>query len=312
MVGVHPPALKTYPDLAWFLGIVERLTAKALFFRGEGKPVFVAIRGDLDVNEVKLKNALKARDVEPMDEAMVRSAGLVAGSASPVGLSGMTIVADESLTMATNLVAGANEDDWHLRNTNYGRDWRADVVANVALAREGDACARCGTALEVRRGIEMGHVFKLGTMYADALDVQYLDEGGERQPVVMGCYGIGLERLIAACIEANHDENGITWPEEVAPYDVHVVALNLDQEAVQMALAGLEEGLKGAGLSVLVDDRDESAGIKFKDADLLGIPWRVTVSPRALERGGVELRNRRTGETEVFTAEDVLGRIRRD
>jgi prolyl-tRNA synthetase len=312
MERVHTPGQKTIADLARFLGIEERQTAKAVFFRADGKPVFVAIRGDLDVNEVKLKNALKARDVEPMDEATVRSAGLVAGSASPVGLTGITVVADESVTTASNLVAGANEDDWHLRNTNYGRDWRADLVANVALAREGDACARCGTVLEVRRGIEMGHVFKLGTMYADALDVQYLDEAGERQPVVMGCYGIGLERLIAACIEANHDENGITWPEEVAPYDVHVVALNLDQEAVQMALGSLEEGLEGAGLSVLVDDRDESAGIKFKDADLLGIPWRATVSPRALERGGVELRNRRTGETEVVAAEEVIGRIGRD
>jgi prolyl-tRNA synthetase len=245
-----------------------------------------------------------------MDEATVKHAGLVAGSASPVGLTGMTVVADTSIPDAVNLVAGANEDDWHLKNTNHGRDWQADLVADIALAREGDACARCGTALEVQRGIEMGHVFKLGTMYAEAMDVQYENETGERRHVVLGCYGIGVERLIAACIEANHDDNGITWPAEVAPYDVHIVALNLDQAPVVDTLDRLERDLESAGLSVLVDDRDESAGVKFKDADLLGIPWRVTVSPRALERGGVELRNRATGEVQVVPAGDVLGRVR--
>ncbi|MEX0683425.1 MAG: proline--tRNA ligase [Dehalococcoidia bacterium] len=310
MERVHTPGQKTIAELAAFLGIDEQQTAKAVFFRVDGKPVFVAIRGDLDVNEIKLKNALKAMDVEPMDEATVVKAGLVAGSASPVGLTGMTVIADTSIPDATNLVAGANEDDWHLKNTNYGRDWQADLVADIALAREGDACARCGTALEVQRGIEMAHVFKLGTMYAEAMDVQYENEAGERHHVVMGCYGIGVERLIAACVEANHDENGITWPAEVAPYDVHIVALNLDQEAVQTTLAQLERDLEAAGLSILVDDRDDSAGIKFKDADLLGIPWRVTVSPRALERGGVELRARVSGETEVVPAGHVLGRVR--
>ncbi|HEX6030425.1 MAG TPA: proline--tRNA ligase [Tepidiformaceae bacterium] len=307
---VHTPGQKTIADLAKFLGVDEKQTAKAVFYRVDNKPVFVAIRGDLDVNEVKLKNALKAKDVEPMDEQMVRNAGLVAGSAGPVGITTMMIVADSSVVEATNLVAGANENDWHLVNTNYGHDWNADVVADIALAREGDACAQCGTALEVRRGIEMGHVFKLGTMYSEAFDVDYLDEQGERHPCVMGCYGIGLERLLAACIEANHDENGIMWPAQVAPYDVHVVALNLDQEAVQSALEGLERELEAAGLSALVDDRDESAGIKFKDADLLGIPWRVTVSPRALEKGGVELRNRRSGETGVVAPAEALERVR--
>ncbi|MEX1102807.1 MAG: proline--tRNA ligase, partial [Dehalococcoidia bacterium] len=257
---VHTPGQKTIAELAAFLGIDQRQTAKAVFFRVDGKPVFVAIRGDLDVNEIKLKNALKAMDVEPMDEATVAKAGLVAGSASPVGLTGMTVIADTSIPDATNLVAGANEDDWHLKNTNFGRDWQADLVADIALAREADSCTRCGTALEVQRGIEMAHVFKLGTMYAEAMDVQYENEAGERHHVVMGCYGIGVERLIAACIEANHDENGITWPAEVAPYDVHIVALNLDQEAVQTTLAQLEQDLEAAGLSLLIDDRDESAG----------------------------------------------------
>ncbi len=310
MEKVHTPGQKTIADLAAFLRVDPRQTNKAVFYRIDGKPVFVSIRGDLDVNEVKLKNVLKATDVEPMDDATVRAAGLVAGSASAVGLKGMRIVADTSAVEAVNLVAGANEPDYHYLNTNHGRDWQADVVADIALARGGDACATCGTPLEVRRGIEMGHVFKLGTMYSEKMGVYYLDENGERQPAVMGCYGIGVERILAAAIEANHDDNGIIWPTEVAPYDVHVVVLNLEQDAVAAATGQLEAALGDARLSVLVDDRADSAGIKFKDADLLGMPVRLTVSPRALEKGGVELRQRRTGETEIVPLERLVERVR--
>ena len=310
MQRVATPDVKTITDLSAFLKIEQRQTNKAVFYKVDGKPVFVAIRGDLDVNEIKLRNALKAKEMEPMDEAMVRTSGLVAGSASAVGLQGMRIVADSSAVEATNLVAGANEDGFHLLNTNYGRDWQADTVADIALARRGDACSTCGTPLETRRGIEMGHVFKLGTVYSEAIGVNYLDESGERHPAVMGCYGIGLERIFAAAIEANHDANGIIWPASLAPYDVHIVALNLDQPAVQEGLSALESALANAGLTALIDDRDESAGIKFKDADLIGIPFRVTVSPRALEKGGVELRNRRSGETEVLGVAGAVARVR--
>jgi prolyl-tRNA synthetase len=307
---VSTPGQKTIADLAKFLNVDERQTAKAVFYRADGKPVFVAIRGDLDVNEVKLKNALKATDLEAMDEAHARAAGLVAGSAGPVGLSGMLIVADPSVIDAPNLVAGANEADFHYRNVNHGRDWKADLVVEVALARKGDACAHCDGQLDARRGMEMGHVFKLGTIYSEAMGVHYLDESGGRHPAVMGCYGIGVERMLAAVIEANHDEHGITWPAEVAPYDVHIVALNLDQDAVVRAVDEIEAQLAGAGLSVLTDDRADSAGIKFKDADLLGMPVRLTVSPRALEKGGVEMRVRRTGETDIVPAGDLVSRIR--
>lgn len=310
MERVHTPGQRTIADLARFLGIEERQTLKAVFYKADGKPVFVAIRGDLDVNEVKLKNALKAREVEPMDEAMVRALGLVAGSASAVGLKGIPIVADPSAVAATNLVAGANEADYHLLNTNHGRDWTADIVAEIALARGGDACATCGRALEVRRGMEMGHVFKLGTIYSEAIGVHYLDEAGERKPCVMGCYGIGVERMLAAVIEANHDDNGIIWPAEVAPYHVHIVGLNLDQPAVAAAISELERLLVAEQLSVLIDDREDSAGIKFKDADLLGMPVRITVSPRALEKGGVEVRNRRTGDTRVMAPGEAVSAVR--
>ncbi|MCC6381933.1 MAG: proline--tRNA ligase [Dehalococcoidia bacterium] len=307
---VATPGQKTIADLVAFLGVDPRQTCKAVFFRADGRPVFVAIRGDLDVNEIKLKNALKAAALEAMDEAAVRAAGLVAGSASPVGLSGVQVVADPSAVEGVNFVAGANEADYHYLNVNYGRDWTADLVVDVGLARSGDLCSVCGSPLGTRRGIEMGHVFKLGTIYSESMDVRYLDESGERRPAVMGCYGIGVERMLAACIEANHDENGIVWPPEVAPYHVHVVALNLDEEAVAEVLAGVEQALGEAGYTSLVDDRLDSAGIKFKDADLLGMPVRLTISPRALERGGVEVRDRRTGETEVVPLDGVVTRVR--
>lgn len=307
---VATPEIKTIAALVKFLGIEERQTVKAVFYKVDGNPIFVAIRGDLDVNEVKLKNVLKAQEVEPMDEAMAKRYGLVAGSASAIGLLGVRIVADQSAVDAANLAAGANEDGFHFLNSNYGRDWKADLVANIALAREGDACANCGTALEVRRGMEMGHVFKLGTLYSESIGVQYLDESGERHPCVMGCYGIGVERMLAAVIEANHDENGIIWPAALAPFDVHVVVLNADQEIVANALNELESSLEQARLAPLVDDRPDSAGIKFKDADLLGMPVRLTLSPRSLEKGGVECRNRRSGETSILPLSEVVNVLR--
>ena len=310
MERIATPGQKTIAELASFLGIEQRQTVKAVFYKADGEPIFVAIRGDLDVNEVKLKNALKAQDVDPMDEQMVKRLGLVAGSASAVGLTGIKVVADPTAVEAPNLVAGANEDGFHLLNTNHGRDWKADLVASIGLARADDACATCGSALQVRRGMEMGHVFKLGTLYSESIGVNYLDEAGERHPCVMGCYGIGVERMLAAIIEANHDANGITWPASVAPYDVHVVVLNGDQEHVDAALNELEAEFAKAGLTALVDDRPDSAGIKFKDADLLGMPVRFTLGPRSLEKGGVEVRDRRTGETNVLTIGEAVAAVR--
>ena len=283
---------------------------KAVFYSVDGEPVFVAIRGDLEVNETKLRNLLKAVELEPMDDGAVARAGLVAGSASPVGLEGMRVVADPSATEAANLVGGANERDAHLLNLNHGRDWTADIVDDIALAEGGHGCPNCEGRLEVRSGMELGHVFKLGTSYAEALDVRYLDGEGERHHAVMGCYGIGIDRLLAAVLEANHDEDGIIWPRTLAPFDVHVVVLGGDKPEVEQALAELEATLEAAGLEALVDDRDESPGAKFKDADLLGMPVRLTVSPRALGRGGIELRERTSGESDVVPLDEVVGRIR--
>ncbi len=306
---VDTPGVTTIADLAAFLGVEERQTVKAVFYAADGEPVFVAIRGDLEVNETKLRNLLKAVELEAMDDTAVARAGLVAGSASPVGLEDIRVVADESATTAVNLVGGANERDAHLLNLNYGRDWTASVVDDIALAEAGHGCPSCESRLEVRSGIELGHVFKLGTSYAEAMDVRYLDSEGERHHAVMGCYGIGIDRLLAAVLEENHDEDGIIWPATLAPFDVHVVVLGGEKPEVAEALAALESALEAAGLESLVDDRDESPGAKFKDADLLGMPMRLTVSPRALGRGGIELRDRRSGESEIAPLAEVVGRI---
>ena len=280
-----------------------------MFYSADGEPVFVAIRGDLEVNETKLRNLLKAVELEAMDDGAVVRAGLVAGSASPVGLEGIRVVADESTTTAVNLVGGANERDTHLLNLNYGRDWTASVVDDIALAGAGHGCPNCEGRLEVRSGMELGHVFKLGTSYAEAMDVRYLNREGERHYAVMGCYGIGIDRLLAAVLEENHDEDGIIWPATLAPFDVHVVVLGGEKPEVAEALAELEAALEAAALEALVDDRDESPGAKFKDADLLGMPMRLTVSPRALGRGGIELRERASGESEIVPLAEVVGRI---
>jgi prolyl-tRNA synthetase len=289
---VATPGAKTIEAVASLLKVPSHETLKAVFYLADGEPVFVAIRGDLEVNEIKLRNALHALDLALMDDEAVRRAGLVAGYASPVGVGGIKVVADTSAVESPNLVAGANKADTHVRNANHGRDWTADIVTDIALAREGDPCPRCGAALETRRGVEMGHIFKLGTVYSDKMGATFLDDAGQSHPLVMGCYGIGVGRLLAAVVEANHDERGIIWPSELTPFDVHLVALNLDRDSVRDTAERLFGELQAAGLRVLYDDRDETAGVKFNDADLLGLPVRLTISPRTLERGAVEIKPR--------------------
>ena len=280
-------------------------TLKAVFYQADGRTVFVAIRGDLEVNEVKLKNQLHAVELTMADDAAVQRIGAVAGFASPIGITGAIVVADDSAA-SPNLVAGANETDFHYTNANLGRDWQAEIVADIARARAGDLCVNCGTALEERRGMEMGHVFKLGTVYTEKMGATYLDDEGKSHPIVMGCYGIGVGRTLAAVVEANHDERGIIWPPELTPFDVHLVALNLEKPGVREAAERLFEDLQARGLRVLYDDREETAGVKFNDADLLGMPWRLTVSPRTLEREAVELKRRTEKDFESVPLTDAV------
>ena len=293
---VSTPGIKTIEELARFLDVPPWKTLKAVFYAADGQPAFVAIRGDLEVNETKLCTALGVAQVRLMDEEEVEAAGLVAGSASPRGLKGVRVVADDAAAESPNLVGGANKPDAHLRNVNYDRDWSADVVTDIALARDGDPCPSCDSRLRRQHGIEMGHIFKLGTVYSEKLGATFLDSQGTARPAVMGCYGVGLERLLAAVVEANHDEKGIIWPASLAPHDAHLVALNVDRPGVAEAADHLYEELRAAGVGVLYDDRQESPGVKFNDADLLGMPLRVTVSPRNLDKGAVELKARRDVE----------------
>jgi prolyl-tRNA synthetase len=321
---IPTPGLYTIQALADHLGLPTSKTCKAVFYSADGEPVFVAIRGDMDVNESKLRHALGTIDLHYMSEDEVAAAGFVPGSAGAVGLNErlpaarrVRIIADDLLPQEVNLVAGANKPDAHLLNVNYSRDWQADTVADIALAGEGSLCAapsdggsQCRTPMDLRRGIEMGQVFKLGTFYAEKLGATYLDAEGKQRPAVMGSYGIGTERLLAAIVEANHDERGIIWPTEIAPFQIHLVALLPEREEVRSAAEELYDSLQSNGLTVLYDDREETPGVKFNDADLLGTPLRVTVSPRTLEKGSLEVKRRSEKEGELVPLDGALSLIK--
>jgi len=308
---VHTPDTTTIPDLARFLGIREAQTLKAVFYStADGRMVFVVIRGDLEVNEIKLRNLLKATDLRLATDAEVAEAGIVAGFASPRGIEGVTVIADDSVLIGSNFVAGANRPNYHLRNVNYPRDFTADHLADIARAYEGAACNRCGSALRWTRGIEVGHIFKLRSVYSEKLEATFQARDGGVQPITMGCYGIGVGRTMASIVEQHHDERGIRWPISVAPFAVHLVALNLDRAEVREAADALAAELAEAGLEPLYDDREESAGVKFNDADLLGMPVRLTVSPRTLAQGVVEVKPRTENQATLVARGEVVGRVR--
>ena len=307
---VHTPGIATIAELAEFLDVPADETLKAVFYVADGEVVFITVRGDLDVNEIKLRNALGATDLHVATPSEVAEAGLVAGSASPVGLSGVRTVADESIDAGANFVAGANREDYHLRNVNHPRDFQVDLLTDVGLAREGHGCARCGTALVTRRGIEVGHIFKLGTRYSEALGASFPDEDGAQKPIIMGCYGIGVGRLLAAAVENSHDERGMVLDPAIAPYDLQLVALNIRNEEVAQAAEAMYRDLRAAGFEVLYDDREDSAGVKLNDADLLGLPVRVVVSPRNLKRGEVEVKKRSASEAAMVPDDQLVRTVR--
>ena len=279
---VATPGATTIAEVAAYLKVPESKTLKAVFYWANDRVVFAVIRGDLDVNEIKLSNALHTPDLRLATDAEVSKAGLVAGSASPVGLKGITVIADKSVRKGHNFVVGANKEGYHYKSANYPRDFKADAVTDIALAKEGYGCPRCASSLQSTRGIEVGHIFKVGTFYSERLGALYLDDQGKQHPIIMGCYGIGVGRLLAAAIEQNHDEQGIIFPPTIAPYQVYLVSLNPENPQVRKAAEELYEQLQDDGFDVLYDDREESAGVKFADADLLGLPVRLVVSPRTL------------------------------
>ena len=319
---VETPGVTTIEALSALLDVPAARTAKAVFYvarepgddgeEGDGELVFVVIRGDLQVNEVKLSNVLGGRALEAATDAELAAAGIVAGYASPIGLrEGMRVVADTSVPPSPNLVAGANREGAHVRNVNHGRDWQATTVADIALAEAGHGCARCdGGTLRLERAIELGHVFRLGQTYSEPFAVEVLDDAGEQRTPTMGCYGIGIDRIVASAVETNHDEQGIRWPASIAPYDVYLVGLGLQRdEAVAADAEALYEQLTAAGLEVLFDDRDESPGVKFNDADLIGLPLRATVSSRNHAAGVVEVQRRGADEAEQAPRDGVVERL---
>ncbi|MBC7169390.1 proline--tRNA ligase [Candidatus Bipolaricaulota bacterium] len=302
---VATPGCDTIEEVASFLGVPPRRTAKAVFFRAGDRLAFVVIRGDLEVNEAKLARLLGTAELAPASEEEIAASGAVPGYASPIGISGpgVVIVVDDSIPGARNLVAGANKEGFHLRNVNFPRDFQASLVGDVALARDGDPCVRCGGTLRVRRGIELGHIFKLGTKYSQALGATFLDRAGQARPLVMGCYGIGIGRLLAAVIESHHDEEGIVWPASVTPFHALVTVLNPTAQP-QLALAtSIAAHLAQLGLDVLLDDRERTPGEKFHDAKLVGIPVLVVIGPRSLRKGEVEIERRRDGVRDVVSAD---------
>lgn len=324
---VATPDTSTIAELAALLGVPAAATAKAVFFSTpERGLVFAVIRGDLEVSEDKLRAAAGVSALEPASLEQIAAAGAVAGYASPVGLrvaggsgSGSSsvggpasaevfVVADRSVAAAGPLVAGANRAGYHLRNVLHGRDWRATRVADIAAVRAGDPCPRCGAPLALERGIEIGHIFKLGTRYSAALGATFLDQQGAARPLVMGSYGIGLERLLQVIVEQHHDAAGIVWPAGVAPLDVHLLALG-KRPQVRAEADALYAQLQQAGVSVLYDDREETPGVMFNDADLIGLPLRLVVSERLLAAGQLELKPR-AGQPARIPRAELLEHIR--
>jgi len=303
---IYTPNCISIVDLAAFLAIPEAQTLKAVCYAAGGRLILVAIRGDLEVNEVKLTNALyragvRATDLRLATPQELQQAGIVAGFTSPLNKgANILILADPSLKQGANFVAGANKVDYHVKNVNYPRDFRLDVWEDIASAYDGATCLRCGGTLHSLRGSELGHIFKLVTRYTVPFDATYLDAAGEAQPMLMGCYGIGLSRLMGILVEQSHDDKGLIWPLSVAPYAVALLGLDLDKGETRTIVEQLYADLLAAGIEVLFDDRSESAGVKFNDADLLGLPLRVVVSKRSLKNGGVELKHRAQKESRVI------------
>jgi prolyl-tRNA synthetase len=324
--SVATPDIKTIEALSEFLNIPQAKTAKAVFMMATvandnddvaedaediEKFVFAIVRGDMELNETKLANGVKAKELRPATEDEIMAVGAVPGYASPVGLNNVFVVVDDAIPASPNLVAGANKDGYHLKNVNYGRDYAAAVVADIAAAQEGDACLKCGGPMQAVRGVEVGNIFKLGTRYSEAVNCTFLDQDGQEKPVIMGSYGIGVGRLLACVAEESHDKDGLIWPISIAPYQVHIVKVSEKGQQDRMAeLADtLYKDLRSAGIEVLYDDRNEKPGVKFKDADLIGVPIRLTVSPRALANGGVECKLRHSPERTILPFEGIVSAI---
>ncbi|MGB3210506.1 MAG: proline--tRNA ligase [Desulforhopalus sp.] len=303
---VETPGKRKVGAVCEFLGIEPNQLVKTLVFKADDKPVAVLVRGDREVEKVKLKNLLGVADVEMAgDEEVFKATGVPTGYLGPVGAT-IRLVADQEVAAMQNFYVGGNEKNYHLKNVNYGRDFQVEAVGDLRQITTADPCPECGGQLETTEGIEVGHVFKLGTGYSESMNATFQDKDGQEKYFVMGCYGIGVSRIVAAAIEQNHDENGIIFPVPLAPFTVIIVNLGIHDEKINGAAEKLYRDLQAAGLEVLLDDRDERPGFKFKDADLLGIPYRVTVGKNYASNGTMEIKHRKDGTITEMTPEETI------
>ncbi len=309
---IATPDVRTIEELVTFFNTSNKKFAKTLIYKADGKVVAVMVRGDRSLNETKVSNALGGiMELEMADaETVLKATSAEIGFAGPIGLQVDTLLVDEEVTIMSNFIVGANDTGYHYENVNYERDFNG-IVGDYKLVAEGDMCPKCGSPINIRRGVEVGHIFKLGTKNSESMGANYLDENGKEKPLVMGCYGIGINRTVAAIIEQHHDENGILWPMAVAPYKVIVTPANVKNEEQMNRAEKIYEDLKTKGVDVLLDDRNERVGVKFKDADLIGIPIRVTVGKKVVE-DIVEFKLRKNQDIEEVNIEDVVDRIEKE
>ena len=295
---VATPNAKTVEEVTGFLNVPARKLAKTLLYKANDKVVAAMIRGDRQINEIKLKSFLGCINLEMADAQTVEKiTGATVGFAGPLNLKGVTIIADEEIQRLRNFVTGANQNDYHLKNVNIGRDFKIDQVSQIRCAQEGEICPRCKKGkLSTSRGIEVGNTFMLGTKYSQALGANFLDVDGKERPFIMGSYGIGVTRTAQAAVEKFHDEKGIIWPASIAPYSVEILPLNVADEMQTRVAFEIYEKMKEEGIEALIDDRDERAGVKFNDADLIGVPLRINVGARSLKENKVEIGIRKTRE----------------
>lgn len=306
---VNTPAVKTIAEVSAYLNIGPERMIKTVAYQTEKDIVLALVRGDHEVNEVKVKNELNCLVLELASEQTVKDIGSYIGFIGPVGLKNVTIIADNTVMKLVNAVCGANKQDQHLLNVNPNRDFTVAKTADIRLIQENDPCPRCGQAVKMARGIEVGHIFKLRTKYSTALAATFLDENGKEKPMVMGCYGIGVTRTMAASIEQNYDKDGIIWPVPIAPYHAVIVPISIKDETQMKFAEEVYQALNKAGIETVFDDRNERPGVKFKDADLIGYPLKITVGPKVVNEGVIEVKSRRTGEVRHINVENYVEEI---
>jgi prolyl-tRNA synthetase len=303
---VSTPDRRTVEEVTQFLNVLPQRLAKNMYYTASGKPgVLVVVRGDYEINEERVKNTIGS-DYQPASpEEILRQFGAEPGFIGPAGVQGIAIYADELLKDAKGLVTGANENHFHIKGLNLNRDVTVTEYLNLRKVRSGDLCLKCGGELKIENALELGHIFKLGAKYSEAMGATFLDEAGKEKPIIMGSYGIGLERIMACALEQKGDDKGAVWPIAIAPYDVYIVALNADDPDINRAADDICRNLDSSGISYILDDRDLSAGVKFNDADLLGLPIKITIGKKGLRENKIDITLRESGKVFVAARESV-------